>query len=85
MINPFIYHWLSLKKILVGVYTPNPGAVLLGFLHIKIVGWGHDLQAGDYWICANSWNADWGEQGKVTSAKVTSLMNDYFPVTNHTF
>jgi cathepsin B len=31
---------------------------------VKIIGWGHDADSGfDYWICANSWNTDWGENG----------------------
>jgi len=31
---------------------------------VKILGWGHDDASNlDYWLCANSWNTDWGEKG----------------------
>ena len=30
---------------------------------VKIVGWGTDPSAGDYWKVANSWNPYWGEKG----------------------
>jgi len=28
---------------------------------VKIVGWGNDPSAGEYWIVANSWGPTWGE------------------------
>ncbi|BFY99405.1 hypothetical protein BsWGS_02445 [Bradybaena similaris] len=38
-----------------------------GFHSVRIVGWGAERsQEGDivkYWICANSWGTDWGENG----------------------
>merc|ERR1711981_3189 len=31
---------------------------------VKIMGWGTDADTGmDYWLIANSWNSDWGEEG----------------------
>lgn len=30
---------------------------------MKIVGWGTE-NGTDYWIVANSWNTDWGEDGR---------------------
>jgi len=31
---------------------------------VKMMGWGTDADTGmDYWLMANSWNYDWGEQG----------------------
>ncbi|UYV62080.1 CTSB [Cordylochernes scorpioides] len=32
---------------------------------IKILGWGTE-NGTPYWLCANSWNSDWGENGKKT-------------------
>uniref|UniRef100_A0A8W8NDP1 Peptidase C1A papain C-terminal domain-containing protein n=3 Tax=Ostreidae TaxID=6563 RepID=A0A8W8NDP1_MAGGI len=29
---------------------------------IKILGWGTE-NGDDYWLVANSWNPDWGDQG----------------------
>jgi len=45
-----------------GVYTHVTGAELGGHA-VKILGWGTDATGGDYWLVANSWNEDWGEQG----------------------
>merc|ERR1711981_6957 len=30
---------------------------------VKLMGWGTDAEEGDYWLLANSWNSDWGENG----------------------
>jgi len=44
-----------------GIYHHVTGR-LEGGHAVKIVGWG--VEAGEeYWICANSWNTDWGEKG----------------------
>jgi len=29
---------------------------------IKVIGWGVE-NGQDYWLCVNSWNTSWGEQG----------------------
>jgi len=29
---------------------------------VKMLGWGNE-QGTDYWICANSWGPDWGDEG----------------------
>jgi len=30
---------------------------------VVVVGWGHDADAGDYWLIKNSWGTTWGENG----------------------
>jgi cathepsin B len=44
-----------------GIYKHVTGA-LLGGHAIKIVGWGTDKTAGNFWIVANSWGDSWGER-----------------------
>jgi cathepsin B len=44
-----------------GVYQHKSGQ-LLGGHAIKILGWGTE-NGVDYWLCANSWNTSWGENG----------------------
>ena len=46
-----------------GVYRRSKNAVVLGCHAVKVVGWGTDPQAGDYWVIANMWGEDWGEGG----------------------
>ena len=44
-----------------GVYKHKSGGALGGHA-IKIIGWG--IENGEkYWLCANSWNEQWGENG----------------------
>jgi len=46
-----------------GVYYHVTGKSLGGHA-VKIMGWGTDADSGmDYWLIANSWNYDWGEEG----------------------
>lgn len=44
-----------------GVYTHVAGKSLGGHA-VKMIGWGVD-NGTPYWLCANSWNEDWGEKG----------------------
>jgi len=44
-----------------GVYKHLTGD-LLGGHAVKILGWGNE-GGSDYWLVANSWNEDWGDQG----------------------
>jgi cathepsin B len=44
-----------------GVYV-RTSSQLLGGHAVKLVGWGVD-NGVDYWTVANSWNADWGDNG----------------------
>lgn len=44
-----------------GVYQHKTGQALGGHA-VKIIGWGVE-NGVDYWLVANSWNEDWGDQG----------------------
>lgn len=44
-----------------GVYQHTTGGMLGGHA-IKMLGWGVE-DGVKYWLCANSWNDDWGENG----------------------
>ncbi|XP_016121449.1 cathepsin B-like, partial [Sinocyclocheilus grahami] len=44
-----------------GVYQHVSGSVLGGHA-IKILGWGEENSV-PYWLAANSWNTDWGDNG----------------------
>ena len=44
-----------------GVYTHQTGSALGGHA-IKMIGWGTE-NGEDYWLCVNSWNNTWGDQG----------------------
>ncbi len=44
-----------------GVYQHKTGSMLGGHA-IKLVGWGTE-DGVDYWLCANSWNTSWGDNG----------------------
>ena len=45
-----------------GVYHHVTGSKLGGHA-IKCLGYGTDENGVDYWICANSWNETWGDNG----------------------
>jgi len=44
-----------------GVYSHQTGDALGGHA-IKTIGWGTE-NGEDYWLCINSWNNTWGDQG----------------------
>ncbi|XP_018016997.1 cathepsin B-like [Hyalella azteca] len=44
-----------------GVYKHTHGQFLGGHA-IRVLGWGEE-NGVKYWLCANSWNTDWGDQG----------------------
>ena len=48
-----------------GVYKHDPtsGSRAVGGHAVRIMGWGNDTEAGEYWIVANSWGSGWGESG----------------------
>lgn len=46
-----------------GVYVHITGRSK-GSHAVKLMGWGTDSETGlDYWLVANSWGDDWGENG----------------------
>ena len=50
-----------------GVYQHTTGDELGGHA-VRLLGWGVDTDSNTgaetkYWLLANSWNEDWGEQG----------------------
>ncbi|XP_034043645.1 cathepsin B [Thalassophryne amazonica] len=44
-----------------GVYQHVSGSAVGGHA-IKVLGWGEE-DGTAYWLCANSWNTDWGDNG----------------------
>lgn len=44
-----------------GVYSHKTGSSLGGHA-IKVIGWGSE-GGEDYWLCVNSWNDTWGDNG----------------------
>lgn len=44
-----------------GIYTHKSGSALGGHA-VKIVGYGNE-SGQNYWLVANSWNSDWGDNG----------------------
>ncbi|CAI2722876.1 unnamed protein product [Schistosoma spindalis] len=47
-----------------GVYLPTPRSSNLGWINLRIIGWGYKGRT-PYWLCANSWSKEWGENGYV--------------------
>ncbi|KAH0436765.1 hypothetical protein IEQ34_026336 [Dendrobium chrysotoxum] len=45
-----------------GVYRHITGDVLSGHA-VKLIGWGTSEQGEDYWLLANQWNRNWGDDG----------------------
>ncbi|KAF2351732.1 Peptidase C1A propeptide [Trinorchestia longiramus] len=50
--------FLHYKK---GVYRHTHGQFMGGHA-IRVIGWGEE-NGVKYWLCANSWNTDWGDKG----------------------
>ena len=56
-------HSLPKLYILQGVYHHVHGKALGGHA-IRILGWGVE-EGTPYWLIANSWNTDWGDNGYI--------------------
>lgn len=46
-----------------GVYSRTRKAQLVGGHLVKLVGWGTSDDGEDFWLAANSWGTDWGDDG----------------------
>ena len=55
------------------MYQRTKGAAYAGGHAVKIYGWGVDAATRlPYWLVANSWGADWGENGSFRIARGTN-------------
>lgn len=41
---------------------------MLGGHAVKMIGWGTE-NGTPFWICSNSWNSDWGENGTLFAVR----------------
>uniref|UniRef100_A0A2S2PPW0 Cathepsin B-like cysteine proteinase 6 n=1 Tax=Schizaphis graminum TaxID=13262 RepID=A0A2S2PPW0_SCHGA len=56
----YVYeNFMGYKK---GVYKSTAGD-LIGYHHVKLIGWGVDSDGNEYWLAMNSWNSNWGDHG----------------------
>jgi len=58
-----------------GVYHRSKEAVRDGAHAIRIIGWGTTDDGEDYWLVANSWGPDWGENGLFRIRRGTNECN----------
>lgn len=54
-----------------GVYKKTSN-VSAGWHAVRVIGWGEDVDAGKYWLVANSWGTWWGEAGFFRIARGTN-------------
>ncbi|KAG5874072.1 hypothetical protein JTB14_014014 [Gonioctena quinquepunctata] len=45
------------------IYSKLPNETSISGHAVKILGWGVDDKNVSYWLIANSWNKQWGEEG----------------------
>jgi len=57
--------------LIVGVYQHVSGS-LLGGHAVKMLGWGEE-DGTPYWLVANSWNTDWGDNGMLQYIHIAVL------------
>merc|ERR1712224_312125 len=70
--------FLSYKS---GVYSSKPLEPMLGGHAIKIMGYGTE-NGVDYWLVANSWNSDWGDNGYFKIKRGVNMDNIENPIIN---
>ncbi|GAA0175291.1 cysteine protease [Lithospermum erythrorhizon] len=54
-----------------GVYKHITGGVMGGHA-VKLIGWGTSEDGEDYWLLANQWNRDWGDNGYFKIRRATN-------------
>jgi len=54
-----------------GIYTEASGSIVGGHC-VKLIGWG-TTSGQDYWLFANSWDTNWGDDGYFKMARGTNL------------
>ena len=57
--NEFSLHFIAFE--ISGVYKHVAGSILGGHA-VRMLGWGVE-DGTPYWLIANSWNSDWGDNG----------------------
>lgn len=57
------------------LYIQHVAGSLGGGHAVKLLGWGVD-QGVPYWLAANSWNTDWGEDGELISNFIFFYMKE---------
>lgn len=58
----YLYIYIFFFLLSKGVYQHVSGSAVGGHA-IKVLGWGEE-NGVPYWLCANSWNTDWGDNGE---------------------
>ncbi|XP_064537839.1 uncharacterized protein LOC135427988 [Drosophila montana] len=59
--NPATFGFMHYSS---GVYVPPVRATASSSQFLVVVGYGHDTDSNlDYWLCLNSFGAEWGEKG----------------------
>ncbi|KAL5244509.1 hypothetical protein ACI65C_011919 [Semiaphis heraclei] len=61
-VTAFMYVYENFMGYKKGVYKSTAGE-LIGYHHVKLIGWGIDEDGNEYWLAMNSWNSKWGDDG----------------------
>lgn len=61
-VSSYLHAYGDLHYYYGGIYTPYK-KIGGGGHGVSIIGWGYDERYGSYWIAANSWGPNWGEEG----------------------
>jgi len=67
-----------------GIYIPKPHQATVGGHAVRVVGYGGGPGTSEpipYWIIANSWGTDWGDQGYFKMQRGTCSLEDNVVIT----